>query len=303
MANCIFYHKADSIYDDLPEERYHFPRNYLERVMSAVGDFIAYYGPLAGRKSRYYFAIAKLERVEADTVRSGHYYACLSNYLEFDQPVPFKQDGGFERRLLRSNGSVNGGWAVNAVRPIDRDEFLRLVEAGLSKEPEWPDRHDDPDQARAIRHFSDMNQSAYQHDPSAIFVRKLLDQRITRPFRDLKFKQHVRAAYDRTCAFTGLRLINGQGRPEVEAAHIKPVAKGGPDSVRNGLALSGTVHWMFDRGLLSLDDDYNILQSRHLNHDITHILVADRRARVPAQAHLRPHAHYLEWHRSECFKN
>ncbi len=45
----------------------------------------------------------------------------------------------------------------------------------------------------------------------------------------------------------------------VPAALIRPVADLGPDSVRNGIALSGTVHWMFDRGLLSVDDDYSIL--------------------------------------------
>src|SRR3546814_19321790 len=36
----------------------------------------------------------------------------------------------------------------------------------------------------------------------------------------------------------------------------------GPDSVRNGLALSGTIHWMFDRGLISIDDDYSILTAQ-----------------------------------------
>ena len=35
---------------------------------------------------------------------------------------------------------------------------------------------------------------------------------------------------------TGLKLINGGGRCEIEAAHIIPVAKNGPDSPRNGIA-------------------------------------------------------------------
>ncbi|MGH6673150.1 MAG: HNH endonuclease [Xanthobacteraceae bacterium] len=43
---------------------------------------------------------------------------------------------------------------------------------------------------------------------------------------------------------TGLQIINGGGRAEVQAAHIRPVAAGGFDSVRNGLALSGTIHWI-----------------------------------------------------------
>ena len=45
------------------------------------------------------------------------------------------------------------------------------------------------------------------------------------------------------CAVSGLRLIKGGRRPEVLAAHIMP--DNGPDTVRNGIALSGTVHWLF----------------------------------------------------------
>ena len=55
---------------------------------------------------------------------------------------------------------------------------------------------------------------------------------------------------------TGLRLVNGGGRADVEAAHIWPVAEGGPDIVQNSIALSATCHWLFDRHLISLRDDY-----------------------------------------------
>jgi len=72
---------------------------------------------------------------------------------------------------------------------------------------------------------------------------------VARPFRDAAFAVSVKAAYFNTCAMTGLQIINGGGRAEVQAAHIRPVAAGGSDSVRNGLALSGTIHWMFDRAL------------------------------------------------------
>src|SRR2546429_10026798 len=82
---------------------------------------------------------------------------------------------------------------------------------------------------------------------------------ISRPFRERSFMHNVRAAYSNSCAIIGLRLINGGGRPEVQAAHIQPVASKGPDSVRNGLALSGTVHWMFDRGFISIDDFFFII--------------------------------------------
>jgi putative restriction endonuclease len=34
--------------------------------------------------------------------------------------------------------------------------------------------------------------------------------------------------------------------------------------VRNGLALCKTAHWLFDRGLVTLDDDLKIVQAKGL---------------------------------------
>lgn len=62
-----------------------------------------------------------------------------------------------------------------------------------------------------------------------------------------------------------MRLINGSGRAEIEAAHIKSVAQHGPDTIRNGITLSGTVHWMFDHCLINLGDDLEILVLRQAN--------------------------------------
>ena len=104
-----------------------------------------------------------------------------------------------------------------------------------------------------------------------------------RTVRDRIFRTRVLKAYDRRCAFTGFQFINGGGRAEVEAAHIKSVQDKGPDVVQNGLALSGTVHWMFDRGLLSLADDQSILLSSLINDvdGVRKILNASGEARFP----------------------
>ncbi len=302
MVKAIFYHKENSRYDDDPSRFYHFPKQYLSRVTQTVGDFIVYYGPLPGATGRYYSSVAQVDQIAPDPNVVGHYYAFVSNFLNFDTSVEYSENGGFEKALFNEDGTVNGGRAVQAVRIIPDSEFAAIVSRGLSKEPEWPDRTDEIESAPLL-HFSELEQAAYEHNPSEEVNRKFVQQLLSRPFREAKFKQHVREVYDRTCAFTGLRLINGKGRPEVEAAHIKPVEAGGPDSIRNGIALSGTVHWMFDRGLLSLRDDFTIIKSRQLNHDISNLLVADMKAIVPSKEHLRPHAHYLEWHRDNCFKN
>ena len=103
---------------------------------------------------------------------------------------------------------------------------------------------------------------------------------------------------------TGLKLINGGGRAEVEAAHIRPVEHNGPDSVDNGIALSGTVHWMFDRGLIGLGDDLEILVSRQANDPASiRALINQTGFAIPPQRPLdRPHPAFLAWHREHCFK-
>ena len=102
---------------------------------------------------------------------------------------------------------------------------------------------------------------------------------------------------------TGLQIINGGGRAEVQAAHIRPVAAGGSDSVRNGLALSGTIHWMFDRGLVSVDDDFTIwAASGHLPPAITRLFRADRKLVIPNRPEISPHPAHLRYHRENIFK-
>ena len=100
---------------------------------------------------------------------------------------------------------------------------------------------------------------------------------------------------------TGISIINGGGRAEVQAAHIRPVAHDGTDSVRNGLALSGTIHWMFDRGLVSIDEDYRILIARgRLPDTVTRMLRND--LLLPKRRDQRPHAQFLRYHRDLIFK-
>ena len=99
-------------------------------------------------------------------------------------------------------------------------------------------------------------------------------------------------------------MRNGGGRPEVEAAHIIPVAERGPDTVRNGIALSGTLHWMFDRGLISVDGNHDLLiaQDSVAAEVADRLLVANRKLILPANPALAPHPDYLNWHRQNCFK-
>jgi len=68
--------------------------------------------------------------------------------------------------------------------------------------------------------------------------------------------------------------------------------------------LSGTAHWMFDRGLISLSNDFEILVSRQVNDidSIKSFINKSGRAILPQRPADRPHPRFLDWHREHCFK-
>jgi putative restriction endonuclease len=302
MGFGVFIHRSDSIYDDSPAEQYQFPSQYLGRVQGCVGDWIIYYEPRKVAATRGYFAVSKVAQVVPDPKMAGMYLALIEpgSYLDFINPVPFSgPDGVIERGVLNDDGQISGR-AQSAVRPISAADFNRILLAGLNEqEPELP-RLDGVETADLTDGFEDAAQTPFIFE----LERPRVMQLTSRAIRNRLFRRLVLQAYDKRWAITGLKLINGGGRAEVDAAHIRPVEANGPDILSNGIALSGTAHWMFDRGLISLSDDLDIVVSRQANdpESIRGLINKTGRAIVPLRLSARPHPHFLQWHRENCFK-
>lgn len=298
MGYGVFIHRSDSRYDDNPAEWYQFPKQYLGRVQSCLGDWIIYYEPSKISNTRGYFAIAKVERVIPDPSEDGMHLAMIEpgSYLDFAKSVPFRDSSGVvEQGVLNERGEISGR-AQSAVRPISASDFKRIVSLGLDDSEFLLPRIDNdsfpPGLSEEPAPFQD---ELYR--PRASFT-------VSRIVRDRVFRRNVLRAYSERCAISGLKLINGLGRAEVEAAHIRPVEADGPDIVSNGLALSGTVHWLFDRGLLSLSDDLKVLVSRQVNdpESIQALINKSGIAFSPKRSFERPHPSFLRWHRENRFK-
>jgi len=293
MTKGVFLYREDSRYEDRPWAVYQFPEIYLSRASQMVGDWVVYMEPVkAGRKG--YHAVAKVDRVTTDPSNPGMYLAVIdpTSYLDFDHNVAFQSAGHYpERSVLNEAGNVSGR-AQAAVRPIPTEDFNRIVGLGLHTHDEFLPRSD-ADHASVAE-----EQAPYE------FEQERVQMLTARTIRDRVFRTRVLKAYDRRCAFTGFQFINGGGRAEVEAAHIKSVEDRGPDVVQNGLALCGTVHWMFDRGLLTIADNGEILLSNHINDvdGVRKILRASGLAQFPDSPRERPDPAFLRWHREHCFK-
>lgn len=76
--------------------------------------------------------------------------------------------------------------------------------------------------------------------------------------RDVRFRLDIVAAYNYTCALTGYRVTTIDGTSIIDAAHIHQFSESRNNDPKNGIALCKNAHWMFDQGLWSLDDDYNL---------------------------------------------
>lgn len=295
MTNAVFIHKANSGYDDLAGVQYHFPKMYLSRVEHTIGDWVIMWEPRSGGGRMAYHTVQKVASIVQDYKNEGHFYAIFdrSSVLNFDQVVPREIDGlALEQSLRGKDGrAMSGGNSVSAVRLISSREFNDIL------------FHAYPENLSPMG----VNQSVETvdgfEDVQTYFERPIVERLTKRKFRDAAFRRQVKKAYSATCAMSGLSLKNGGGRPEVEAAHIIPVEENGPDIVQNGLALSGTLHWMFDRGLIGVDEDYSIIISEDKipKSTVERLIVPDRRLILPSDAAQRPHPAYLKHHRERFF--
>lgn len=212
--------------------------------------------------------------------------------------MPYRDpDGRFLERMLREldNPAIAGrALRGRSVRAIDDADFAAIVNVGLvdTLSPEHAVRLE-----LDARHIDAPTAALLASPPDERRVAQLL---VNRKVRSAAFRGHVLDAYDNRCAVTGLRMVNGGGKAEAQAAHIWSVADGGPDVVQNGIALSATAHWLFDRHLISLDDECRLLVSHNKVPSEFFRLFPQpgERVHLPADPRLHPRADYVARHRA-----
>lgn len=286
--HAVFRQNEDSQYRDAPGIRYHFPNVYLRAVTECVGDWIVLYGRMDNELT--YHAVQRVASVRPDPDDPTRSYAELDqgSLLGLETPVPrFRTNGlPYETSMTRSRG-IN----TYSVRRLTKDEFAAIVSEGFREVPDI-DAH--PREGPLYEWA----------EPQAAFFTDRRSVLTSRPARDAVFGRMVRRAYGGRCAISGLRLRNGGGRAEVQACHVRAVADGGPDTRNNGIALSGTLHWMFDRGLIRVADDHSLL----ISHNKIDLPTAERLVNPQMRLMLdevdprhHPHPAYLKWHREKDY--
>ncbi len=123
--------------------------------------------------------------------------------------------------------------------------------------------------------------------------------------RDQGFRRAIVYCYDHRCALCGVRIVTPDGHTVVEAAHIKPWSQFKDDDVRNGIALCRLCHWAFDEWLMGVDDNYQVLLSRHMaispNAAGFLMTLSGRPIICPQDKALWPDLGRLAWHRKRMY--
>jgi putative restriction endonuclease len=137
------------------------------------------------------------------------------------------------------------------------------------------------------------------HRPGPLFG----DPRLA-PYRlgQRSFQAVVLDAYHRRCAISGTHIP-----PVLQAAHIRPVTKGGEHRLDNGLLLRSDIHTLFDRGYLGVDPSYRLRVSPRLRADFSNgdqfYANAGQIIELPERRADRPSREFLEWHLDAVFQS
>lgn len=125
------------------------------------------------------------------------------------------------------------------------------------------------------------------------------DTQIANLFTATSFRDFTMTAYNERCAVTGNVIKYGKFM-NLEAAHIHPKSHGGLFLPSNGLALSRDIHWAFDKGFFTLNNDYTLQVHPHIESDF----LKDYHGKVifiPENDFFKPSIESIEYHREHVY--
>ena len=123
--------------------------------------------------------------------------------------------------------------------------------------------------------------------------------------RSSVFKKEIPKIYNHTCCMSGLKVQINNNHTLIEACHIKPFAQEHDDTIGNGIALCPNLHTAFDKGLITISNDYRIVVSSRFIENDSHYSIKkldNKKIILPYNNLFYPRKEVLEWHRDTVFE-
>lgn len=118
-------------------------------------------------------------------------------------------------------------------------------------------------------------------------------------FNAVSFRDFIMVGYDNLCAITGT-VIKYESYMNLEAAHIKPKSHGGLFLPNNGIALCRDLHWAFDKGFFTLDDDLCVVVHPKITSEYLNSFNG-KHIRVPSNQFFAPDLDNVRYHRENVY--
>jgi putative restriction endonuclease len=118
------------------------------------------------------------------------------------------------------------------------------------------------------------------------------------------FKREIPKIYQNQCCISGMRIESSTNAQMIDACHIIPFSSSNDDTVSNGISLSPNLHRAYDRGLITINEDYIVRISPTIKENDSPFSIsqfAGRRIILPINNKDYPSPENLIWHKKEVF--
>lgn len=155
--------------------------------------------------------------------------------------------------------------------------------------------------------FEKKVESLKQSQDSTVVIDNSVTQRIisAQPdslaslFNAATFRDFVMVGYDNLCAITGT-VIRYESYMNLEAAHIRPKSHGGTFLPNNGIALCRDLHWAFDKGFFTLNDNYEVQVHPKVTSEYLRSFDG-KKIRIPSNPFFVPDIESIRYHRNSVY--
>lgn len=150
-----------------------------------------------------------------------------------------------------------------------------------------------------VSHIANPNDCEVEIDDTV--MKKVTSEQnpIAELFTAASFRDFVMVGYENLCAITNTVIRYGSYM-NLEAAHIRPKSHGGLFLPNNGMALCRDLHWAFDKGFFTLDDNYRVIV--HPKTSSEYLQQFDKKQiRLPKNNFFIPDLENIKYHQNNVY--
>ena len=118
------------------------------------------------------------------------------------------------------------------------------------------------------------------------------------------FKKTIPKIYNYSCCISGMKIESSQNTQMIDACHIIPFSISNDDTIPNGISLCPNLHRAYDRGLITINQDYCVRVSTTIRENKSAFSLSQfngKRILLPETISRYPSLESLQWHSKEVF--